>query len=429
MKKILKFTAVLSLLIFSVLMIAACSLDDPYKKINNEGYTVSVKYDIGNGKFSDRDLVLVDAFNLNNEKTNADGKKEITLIPPDSDLRKGEKLEMTNSGYTFVGWYKNRTEVTNPDGSTGYTYSGMWDFSRDKLILDPNGKYSPETPTMTLYAAWVPLTQFEIYCKDANGSFKLETVVEATSLELPQWVKSTGKLSTTNFPSFKGKTFDAAYLDENCTVPAPTEILSDINYETGTLHTNTIKVYTTLLDGSWYKIHSAKSMASINDPDAHYIICSDLDFSEVAWSKTKFADKFNGTISTDGEKYKLSNINATYIPDSKLKTYGGIFKEIGESAVIENVTFDNVSFTFDAAINGVKTDTLFIGLLAGNLADGAVVRNIDFIGENIIRVDDSKIIVSESNTVEINVYPLVGNGTVDDTIATDSITIIEGSDK
>lgn len=430
MKKTLKITALLSILLLSVLMIAACSSNDVYKKIQNEGYTVSVKYDISGGKFSDRDLVLVDAFNLSNEKTNADGMKEISLVSPDSTLRKGEKLEMTNQGHTFIGWYRTRTEVNNSDGTTSYVYSGLWDFSKDKLVLDPNGEYSAETPTMTLYAAWAELTSFEIYCKDANGSFELMETVNADTLELPQWVERTGKLSTTNFPTFEGKTFGAAYLDEQCTVPAPEQIESDIDYGTGTLKTKTVKVYTTLLDGAWYKIYNAKSMASINDADAHYIICNDLDFSEVSWSTTNFAtNAFTGTISTDGEIHKLSNIKATYKPGGQSNDFGGIFKELASTSKIENITFENVSFTFNESVNGFKSNKVYIGLLAGKLHSDAVVQNISFTGENTVKVDYSKVSVGTGKKIEdiIIVSSIVGTGEtyIDPAISTDCINIIE----
>lgn len=431
MKKTLKIIALLSILILSVLMIAACSSDDAYKKIQNDGYTVSVKYDIGDGTFSDRDLVLVDAFNLNNEKTNADGMKEISLISPDSELRKGEKLEMAYQGHTFIGWYKTRTEVKNDDGTTSYKYSDMWDFSKDKLVLDPKKDYSSDTPVMTLYAAWAELTNFEIYCKGENGSFELKQTITAEALTLPKWVERTGKLSTTNFPTFEGKTFSAAYLDEQCTVPAPEQIESDIDYETGTLKTQTVKIYTTLLDGTWYRIYNAKSMVSINDANANYIICADLDFSETAWSQTNFATGvFNGTICTDGEIYKLSNINATYQAKSQTgDNYGGIFKELGSNSRIENIILENVSFTFNGAVNGFKNNTVSIGLLAGKVNSDAVVQNISFAGKNTINVDYINVSVGTDKTVDkiiiVNSIAGIGQNYIDSTISADSIEIVE----
>lgn len=389
MKKTIKISALLAILLLSVLMIVACSSGDAYKKINKQGYNVSVKFDIGDGMFAGRsELVLVDAFNLDNEKTNADGKKEITVIAPDSSLRGSEAFEVAYSGHYFVGWYQNRQEIKDADGNTSYTYSGLWDFSKDKLTLDPNGSYSADEPVLTLYAAWVPLTDFEIYIHDSNGQFgdTPYTTITSSSLEIPTWNKSTGKLSTTNFPSFEGKTFDSAYYDIECTQPiTDSSILGNINFENGTLNSDTVKVYVKTLEGSWYKIYTAEALVKLNDKNGNYQICADLDFSSVAWKNTTFAkETFEGTIYTDGQVHKFSNIYAFYSKENNATSYGGLFKAIGENATIKNIEFENITYTISEVSN--KTNLLLIGLFAGEANDNAIIENVTFTGTNKVIV-------------------------------------------
>ena len=111
MKKLIKLTIILSVLLLSMLIMSSCSKSNAYASVEEEGYNVSVRFDIGEGMFSSQnDLVLVNVFNLDNQKdTNNDGKKEIYLLPPDdkTNLDK-EAFDIGYSGHYFVGWYTER---------------------------------------------------------------------------------------------------------------------------------------------------------------------------------------------------------------------------------------------------------------------------------------------------------------------------------
>lgn len=98
-----------------------------------------------------------------NNSTNYDGLTKITFEPEGGvyqnctlpfyqyyDFKDGttnlireplalSRKEFKKDGYTFVGWFKTRTEV---DGKV--TYSDMWDFATDKVGTDG----------VTLYAGW-----------------------------------------------------------------------------------------------------------------------------------------------------------------------------------------------------------------------------------------------------------------------------------
>ncbi len=402
MKRITKILFVSLLLLLVSACIVSCSSNDAYKKINKEGYNVSVKFDIGKGMFEGRsELVLVDVFNLDNEKTGADGQKEISLLSPDSEKRGGEALKYTYNGHYFVGWYAERTLRQDDAGNfldeygnickeeeASYTYSKKWDFGSNKLTVDPDKKYSAEEPVLTLYAAWVPFTQFEIYAENAEGIFEPLNIdgkghVLSSSLEIPQWSKSTGKLSNSNFPTVEGKTFDSAYFDEACENPiTESEILGNIDYEKGILKSTSIKVYTKWLEGTWYKIYNAQALARINDTGANYIICDDLDFKSVNWSNTKFAKEgfFGQLLSEEGSTYKLSGITSSNNKESD----GGIFRILGDNAQIKNVIFENITFKVEEV---PPKKAITFGLLAGTASDSAMLENVTFEGENTIIIN------------------------------------------
>lgn len=423
MKKIFKILLIISTLLMSVMLITSCSSGNAYRKIQKEGYNVSVKFDIGKGMFAGREeLVLVDVFNLDNEKTNADGKKEITILSPDDELRGSEAFGIACSGHYFVGWYQNRNEVKDEngkavldaDGSICYTYSDKWNFSSDKLTLDPNADYSAEKPVLTLYAAWVPLTSFEIYAPDENGTFKEINKITASSLKIPQWNKNTGKLSASEL-TLDGKTLDGIYFDEECKKPViDSEIFGNIDYSTGTLVSPTVKLYTTWLDGVWYKIYTAQSLVNIGDIDANYEICADLDFKNVTWQNSSFVSGvFNGTICGEGgNSYKLSNISSGNLD----QTTGGIFKEIGDNATIKNITFENASYTITSV--PFRTRSVSFGLFAGKTSDNAVIESISFAGDCRISVQNDCL-----RDVSLPIVNAVFGAGDSRGIATDNITI------
>lgn len=425
MKRSFKILLIISTLLMLLLLITSCSSGDAYKKIQKEGYNVSVKFDIGKGMFAGREeLVLVDVFNLDNEASNANGQKEISLLSPDDELRGSEAFGIACSGHYFVGWYQNRYEVkdadgnavTDDDGNTLYTYSDKWDFASDKLVLDPKGNYSANAPVLTLYAAWVPLTSFEIYAPDESGTFRELTTITASSFKLPQWNKSTGKLSASEL-TLDGKTLDGIYFDEACTKPVTdSEIYGNVDYSTGTLASPAVKLYTTWLDGVWYKIYNAQSFVNIGELNASYEICADLDFSNVSWQNSSFVSgTFNGTICSEGDNvYKLSNIKSHNLE----QTSGGIFREIGDNATIKNVTFENTSYTITKV--PFRTQSVSFGLFAGKVHDSAVIENVSFIGDCKISVQDNCLKEVSRRIVEA----VFGTGNSRD-IAADNI-VIEG---
>lgn len=102
------------------------------------------------------------------------------------DIEKVSNKKVTRTGYFIEGWYTQRTET---DGVV--TYDGRWDFEKDKVTFEADGKVSYSGKTgdenlVRLYACWATNVSYEynVGYVDDNGSFvKLATV--ETLVDIP----------------------------------------------------------------------------------------------------------------------------------------------------------------------------------------------------------------------------------------------------
>lgn len=392
MKRFIKKCLLSGLLLFAVLAVAACSAnwDPPYEALNKSGYTVSIKFDANGGVFAGtNDVYIIDVFNLE------DAQKGVYLLEPEDPLRAEGAFDISKNGYFLAGWYSERNLRVDENGQAldeygvpvsqsgreqGYTYSGKWDFDTDKFTVSDDTEYSSETPAVTLYAAWIPYFSYEFYAENETGEFSYLDSYSAIDLEIPEWNENTGKLDAKNFPSRDGYTVDAVYLDadkhENLT-----EKISGaerfVDYETGTTSVESIKIYTTWLEGNWFKIYNAKQFYNNSRLDGNYILCADIDFSDDIWSPTLTKGKFTGKIIGNG--YTISNINVVQADNSQL--FGGLFGTVEDSAVFENVRFENITYEINA---GSRMQGATFGLFAGTVSADAEFKDFEISGSLII---------------------------------------------
>lgn len=366
-----------------------------YASIGEEGYCISVRFDANGGQFAGvNDVFIVDVFSLENALAVDADTAGFHLLTPEDPLRTGGKegYTATRNGYFLAGWYTERSLRVDESGNAlddygvpcsqsgrtqGYTYSGKWNFEEDLLTVETNGDYRAETPVMTLYAAWIPYINYEFYSVDAaTGEAAYLETVQSVDLAIPEWNQKTGKLNMNNFPSQDGKTFDCAYLSADLSQPLTESVSAAehyVDYETGTLNVESVAIYTTWLDGSWYKIFTAQQFCDNARLDGNYIICADLDFADAVWSPTLIKGAFTGTIQGSGHTF--SNIAATQADNSQI--YGGLFGTLDSGAVIEDLTLDNVQFTVSA---GSRMQGACFGLLTGSVTSGAKLENVSVSG-------------------------------------------------
>lgn len=412
--------------------IAACATMTPPEEYEAQGYNITVSYDPNGGSFMGRDgVTIVDMFNPSRYQADADGNVSIKLTEPtDPDRPSGssEPITLTRTGYFLAGWYRTREMVTDGEGrpvdengavleetedgnyvyvgteTTGYpayTYAGQWDFEEDRLVYDG----TEESRTLTLYACWVPYFEFNYYYEE-NGEWVLydttdfdykttnadgSSSFDRDTVWLPQWddgamnyAHSYADSSLFEFPARDGYTFDAAYADAERTQPITDsfEHTGYVDYETGTAVNRVQNVYVDFLEGTRYRIETAEQLSAHGDADGWYEILADLDFgadtdAPVVWPAALSTNVFTGRFySSEGQHYTVKNISVTH--NSRTALQGGLFGSVGAGAVIEDVSFENV--TFDIAYAGERLRDLMFGVFAGNIEEEAQLSDVTLTG-------------------------------------------------
>ena len=394
MRSLKKIILLAFILIIAVMSMSACGVwKTPYESLDGEGFNISVKFDANGGAFAGvNDVCVVDVFSKDNVVSGAEGKSGIKLFAPDDPIRKDDAFEISKPNCFLAGWYLEREPRVNENGEPldengvltsvsgkeqGYVYSKKWDFDSDLLEIDMDGSYSASENVITLYAAWVPYFTYEFYAEDGQGGYKNIGDVALIDLEIPEWNERTGKLDMKKVPRVDGMTFDGAYYDEEMTMPITSTISGQVDYEKGISTTEVIKVYTTWLEGDWYKIYNAKQFYDNSKPGGNYILCADIDFADSVWAPTLVKGTFTGTIKGNG--YKISNITVT---QGDISTFSaGLFGSLGAGAAIENVTFENVTFILEA---GSRMAGAAFGLLAGTISDDVTLENVSITGSILV---------------------------------------------
>ncbi len=374
---------VLTLLLAAVFMTSCGDDGNPYSGYDAEGYNVSVKYDANGGLFTTNTSVVVDTYDATDFPTNGNGEHELVLVSPDNPIKdKENRFTPYKPGYFLVGWYTEREEVKSPDGSvTEYRYSGRWDFDNDRFAVSADGK-SADTPSLTLYAAWAPQFSYEFYDLDSGahiGSYEFDPVY-IDSIRVPAWNTETGKLNLYEFPSVDNKTFNAVYLDAEGTQLVTAERIAhtgDINLDNAVAENPVMNLYVDMLDGAWFNIYKAEHFVDNSILDGNYNILADLDFTGLFWSNALTYGEFTGTIIGNGHKFSNINVRQT----SASRTNAGVFGTIADSAKIENVEFENVTFNLEV---GSRMPGASFGLLAGAIADVSSLSGVTVSGKIII---------------------------------------------
>ena len=399
MNKTIKTIITAVLLLGAMLCLCACSDNwgAPYASLGQDGYNISIRFDANGGLFAGtKDVYIVDVYALENGMNVEGGKLGFPLLRPDDSRRKEGAFEVSRNGYFLAGWYTQRTARVDANGQAlddfgvptsqsgrpqGYVYSGRWDFDRDMVQVDKNGSYKTEEPVQTLYAAWIPYINYEVYAVDpATGSTTLLSTVQTIDLEIPAWNEKTSKLDMQKFPKRDGMTLDSTYLDPGLTQVAEGTIYGQeayVDFETGTVNVESVKLYTTWLEGEWFRIYTAQQLYANARLNGNYIICADLDFTDTTWSPTFVRGKFTGRIYGNG--HTISNIDASQVDNSQI--YGGLFGSMEAGAYISDLTLENVTFTVEA---GSRMQGASFGLLTGSLSPEAVMENVTVTGRLLI---------------------------------------------
>ena len=372
-------------LIAGIVWAIASSNKDYYSDYADDGYTVKVTFDSNGGSFKGSDSSVIDLF-----KADDMGDDGIELLAPDDARRdKNNVLTVTKAGYFLAGWYREMTAVDPANPDAGYTYSGKWDFETDRLTENE----------LTLYAAWVPYYNYEIYVKDGDKDV-LVASTSAINLTIPKWNSGDVTLDMDNFPTREGYTL----IPESIDYSASDVIVNEVNgkltitgkwdAETATSITPTIKIYTQWQDGERYRIYSTEDLRKHANVKGYYEIYADLDFTGLEWPGAFANDKFEGRIFGNG--HTISNISIESTSRSRINN--GLFSSIGENAYVENLKLENITHKIN--LMSVAPGASF-GLIAGTVAEGAEFKNVTVSGKLIIGDDCEGIAGNNDYTIGI----------------------------
>lgn len=376
MNRKLKMLLLALLVLMTLPFLTGCAQEEnPYVKNDGENYSVSVKYDANGGFFTTNTSVIVDSYNIADMNAQ-NGTVSIPLIAPDNTLRGNDAFTVINNGFFLTGWYTQRQETAD-----GYVYSGKWDFETDRLTVDAAGTYTASEPVLTLYAAWAPVFEIEFYDL-ASGEY-MESFTfdprEVTEIRVPQWDEETGAVEMYKFPQRKGSTFNGAYYDAEGTQPVNTDLLTHtgtVDEATGIAQNNVMRLYVDWMEGEWYHIYNVEQFLENASVSGNYIIHADLDFEGEIWPSSLMHGNFSGTIQGNGHTFS----NITFEQTNNSKVNAGLFGYLSDTAVISDLTLDNVTFTIKA---GTRVAGTCYGLFAGTVSSEASISGVTIVNSTL----------------------------------------------
>lgn len=368
----------MALVLATALFTTACSAEPTAYEINDsEGYTLSVKFDAGDGMFSEQTKVITDTYNLEKLTADSSGNINISLLSPEDERRNTKagsdgSVFIGKTGHYVKGWYEVREEAKDENGNTVYKYAEPWDFTADKLTVKKDGKYSATKPILTLYADYAPAPTLKFYDAGKLGDAPIElTFSPKDELTTPYWDEGSGKVVMGKFKQLgdtKGSfTFNGMYYDAEKTRPVEDKLVFEYA-EDGTV--KDMSLYVDWLEGEWFKISDATQLSKNASATGNYIISADLDFEGKIWPSAFINGEFGGTIMGEGGKtFTIKNITTDL---NKSKTASGLFGTLGTKAVISNISFENATVT----VTDIQKNGSNFGLFAGKINEGATLENV-----------------------------------------------------
>ena len=264
------------------------------------------------------------------------------ILDPSVDI---PNYSISRSGYDFTGWYTD--EACTP--------SSKWDFDTPF-----------DTATLTLYAGWEKsiLYTYSVYYVDET---------DGTAVKLGDY----NALAGDTFSDWKdvaalreGYTCIGYYADKELTTPWD----QSFAHPGGEVDLD-IPVYAEYIKGEWELAGNYEQLKSAISTGNVYLTadidCEGKDFPVIT--------SFSGTF--EGNGHTVSNFNVIKSGTQKTPT-AAIFRALASSAVIQNVSFENITYTFNDIRESTNTITVTpkVAALAIDMQAGAKVKNVTVTG-------------------------------------------------
>lgn len=417
-------------------------------RLVKQGRNVIVHYDKNGGIVGgDEKYDFFDA--LRYDDVADGGVKLLEPGDPDRGSNNAGTSTATRSGYTLVGWYRERLPRVDKDGNPlddegnicyiprvvtengvavrdeegnlcfeyvsdagkpqAYSYEGLWDFGKDRVTLDDlqDEEYDKgkTVKAFRLYAAWAPNYTYDFYrLNEANEWEQYATLTKPAAvdqIDIPTWDDAAGSIDYGSMPRYaieadeekgipaQNFTLTALYADPECKQPYADGDMLNVyersiphhgitDYETGTATGTSVKLYTTWKEGNWFRISTASQLATNAYPDGCYEILSDLNCSEILWNFSNFT--FTGTFQGNGHTlYNITSRQTDARSENPQLVHGGLFGTFTEEAHLQDIAFENVSYTIEAGARPSKGGSKkgSFGLFAGEVSDKVTAANFE----------------------------------------------------
>lgn len=335
-----------------IFVFAACSDDITEDTFKARGYKVAVTYDFQGGTYNNKTYTRI-------------------LIRPDSKLPdpnadKGGVRIPSRTGYSFKGFYLPQTDsdgnvVKDSDGNVVVSDTA-WDFANDSI----------ESKDVTLYAKWwdnykVVLHYGSDYSKTKEISLQRNQDGSPTDLTA----------SPLRVDDFTFLSYNLVKDSEN----ADTE-LAEFPYTWNSSAfngTDVMDVWGKSLDGNYILVESKDDLhITYVGETTNYYLLNDIDMGGAEYddqnAQNRIPKSYSGKFVGNG--HKISNFKMTMRAVDRSYDSFGLFRSLENGAEITDVTFENVSLSYD--LSNANIQNYYLGLLAGQSSANVTVKNVNF---------------------------------------------------
>lgn len=253
-------------------------------------------------------------------------------------------------GYTLGGYWTG-----SKDGEGNITYEKKWDFGKDKV-----------SGNLTLYAKWLENYKLTVHYGE-NYSLSAEFEVSQNEDGVPSPVSE---------PSLVGYTALAYYADRAAAEEGGADGENALSFPYTAPFSEgepRVEVWANTLEGEYTVVRGRQDFRLYAGTNIYLL--ADIDFEGAA---VDFPDAYNGTFLGNG--HKLSNFTVTRnSSNTNGDTYFGLFKALGGTAVLDDVTFENFTLNI-TLINSRSNFHYVVGALAGQADSGAKLNKVELVG-------------------------------------------------
>ena len=242
--------------------------------------------------------------------------------------------------YIFTGWY------TTPECNE----SDKWDFENSLL----------NTEQLTLYAGWEKaiLHTYTVYYMEGEKAVALGSYEVDAGEAFDDWRDFANKRD--------GHTGIGYYSDSACT-----QAWDFTTKHPGGENDTDVAVYVKHIEGVWKIVDSYETLKAAMS-NGNIYLTADID---CGGAELFFSGSFNATF--EGNGHKISNFT---VPQhgTAIAPASSLFQALGEKADIKNVTFENVTYSFQDVKDGALR--IKVAALANSADNAAKITNVSISG-------------------------------------------------